>query len=253
MVPLFPYARGLLSTVSGCGVFSSTRCAASRPRSCSRSTAPSIPGTEKRSSLSTEPSNRDAVSAASDWVRHARRFRRRLRMPPDVDEVAPGDTPLAPAETTALEVPALALPSASKPPGGTETPATPLCPASGPRATLAEPLVAAMGDVRILVATAAAAVDDSVPLSRTSAPPSVVTSRPLFPPQLLLTPPVTSAMASRESVSSTHSSAHSPHAPPLDGEALRSSHSSSSASPSSPSLTSARATSSSYRPSPAST
>ena len=76
MDPWFPYARGSLSTVNGCGVLSTTRRAASRPRSC-KSDAISSEFSESNARLSTDPKIKPAVSAASDCVRHANLFRRR--------------------------------------------------------------------------------------------------------------------------------------------------------------------------------
>ena len=63
MDPFAPYALGSESTVSGCGVFSNTLCAASLPRSWSIT---SLVSELTNDSLSTEPRRSVVVSAASD-------------------------------------------------------------------------------------------------------------------------------------------------------------------------------------------
>ena len=111
MDPWFPYARGSLSTVNGCGVLSTTRRAASRPRSC-KSDAISSEFSESNARLSTDPKIKPAVSAASDCVRHANLFRRR-----DDDEdgseeafVSSGTTPaLAPTPSARAPLPEASL------------------------------------------------------------------------------------------------------------------------------------------------
>ena len=79
MLPLVPYAPGSLSTVSGCGVLSTTRCAASLPLS-SRSAANASASSSSTALWSTDPRIKLAVRAASDCVRHASRFRRDERL-----------------------------------------------------------------------------------------------------------------------------------------------------------------------------
>ena len=76
---LVPYAPGSLSTVSGCGVLSTTRCAASLPLS-SRSAANASASSSSTALWSTDPRIKLAVRAASDCVRHASRFRRDERL-----------------------------------------------------------------------------------------------------------------------------------------------------------------------------